>query len=251
MATLFYIICLLVASVVSTESPELPPERHDVRRGNRQYAKENYENAMARYEQALQRAPASFVAQYNLGNALFKAERYDTAEQAMRRAAADSLRTPEQSAHAVYNLGDAQFAQQKLQEALESFKQSLRLNPTDMEAKYNYAYTKWLLRNNQQNGGGGDQDQQQDQNQDQQQDGQDQQDQNQEQQQGDREQDQQPSQNEQDPPNEGEGESEQAPAGISEQEQEQMLDAIQAQEDHTQDKLKEKEGVIVRGTKNW
>ena len=41
------------------------------------------------------------------------------------------------------------------------------------------------------------------------------------------------------------------PAGISPQEQEQMLDAIQAQEDRTQDKLKEKQGVVVRGSKNW
>ena len=31
----------------------------------------------------------------------------------------------------------------------------------------------------------------------------------------------------------------------------QMLDAIQAQEDKTQEKLKEKQGVVVRGKKNW
>ena len=30
-----------------------------------------------------------------------------------------------------------------------------------------------------------------------------------------------------------------------------MLDAIQAQEDKTQEKLKEKRGVVVRGRKNW
>lgn len=30
-----------------------------------------------------------------------------------------------------------------------------------------------------------------------------------------------------------------------------MLDAIQAQEDKTQEKLKEKAGVAVRGNKNW
>lgn len=30
-----------------------------------------------------------------------------------------------------------------------------------------------------------------------------------------------------------------------------MLDAIQAQEDKTQEKVKEKQGVIVRGSKNW
>ena len=50
---------------------------------------------------------------------------------------------------------------------------------------------------------------------------------------------------------EGNGQPQPLPAGISEQEQQQMLDAIQAQEDKTQDKLKEKQGVIVRGKKNW
>ena len=39
--------------------------------------------------------------------------------------------------------------------------------------------------------------------------------------------------------------------GISPEEQERMLDAIQAQEDKTQEKLKEKAGVVVRGNKNW
>ena len=35
------------------------------------------------------------------------------------------------------------------------------------------------------------------------------------------------------------------------EEQERMLDAIQTQEDKTQEKLKEKAGVVVRGNKNW
>ena len=38
---------------------------------------------------------------------------------------------------------------------------------------------------------------------------------------------------------------------ISDREQQAMLDAIQAQEDKTQEKLKEKNGVIIRGGKNW
>ena len=41
------------------------------------------------------------------------------------------------------------------------------------------------------------------------------------------------------------------PQNFSEQEQEAMLEAIQAQEDKTQDKLKEKKGVLIRGGKNW
>ena len=242
------------------------PERSEVRRGNRQYNKGNYEKSIERYERALGAAPESFEAIYNLGNALYKAERFDKAEQTMRKAAADSLRADGERAEAFYNLGNAQFKQQKYKEALESYKQSLRLNPDDQEAKYNYAYTKRLLDENKDGGGGGndDQNQDKDQNQDQQQQGggedkQDKQD-------GDRQQDDQNQQGDdqeqqgeqQNPPQpdkgdqgDEQGEQQPVPAGISPQEQEQMLDAIQAQEDRTQDKLKEKQGVVVRGKKNW
>ena len=242
------------------------PERSEVRRGTRQYNKGNYEKSIERYERALGAAPESFEAIYNLGNALYKAERFDKAEQTMRKAAADSLRADGERAEAFYNLGNAQFKQQKYKEALESYKQSLRLNPDDQEAKYNYAYTKRLLDENKDGGGGGndDQNQDKDQNQDQQQQGggedkQDKQD-------GDRQQDDQAQQGDdqeqqgeqQNPPqpdkgdeDDEQGEQQPVPAGISPQEQEQMLDAIQAQEDRTQDKLKEKQGVVVRGKKNW
>ena len=194
----------------------------------------------------------------------YKAERFDKAEQTMRQAAADTLRTDDERAQAFYNLGNAQFKQQKYKEALESYKQSLRLNPADQQAKYNYAYTKRLIDDNEDGGGGGDDDKNQDkdQNQDQQQqgNGQDKQDGDQQQddkgqkgddqeQQGDRQQD--PSQPDKEGEGDQEGQQQPVPAGISPQEQEQMLDAIQAQEDRTQDKLKEKQGVVVRGTKNW
>ena len=244
------------------------PERSLVRKGNRQYNKGEYEASIGRYEEALKAAPGQFEATYNLGNALYKAERFDRAEQTMVQAAADSLRSDAERAEAFYNLGNAQFKQQKYKEALESYKQSLRLNPADMEAKYNYAYTKRLLDNDQNGGGGGGDNNQQDQNKDQNQDqnqnqNQDQnknknQDQNQNQNQNndpnqnpgkDQNGEQDPSKSDQDPQP---GQGQPTPSGISPQEQEQMLDAIQAQEDKTQEKLKEKaKGVVVRGKKNW
>ncbi len=154
---------LLAAAGVSAQSM---PERSLVRKGTRQYNKGNYEQAISRYEQALQAVAGQFEATYDLGNALYKAERFDRAEQTMQQAAADSLRTDTERAEAFYNLGNAQFKQQKYKEALESYKQSLRLNPSDMEAKYNYAYTKRLLDENKDGGGGGndDKDQNKDQN---------------------------------------------------------------------------------------
>ncbi len=236
------------------------PERSLVRKGNRQYNKGEYEASIGRYEEALKAAPGQFEATYNLGNALYKAERFDRAEQTMVQAAADSLRSDTERAEAFYNLGNAQFKQQKYKEALESYKQSLRLNPADMEAKYNYAYTKRLLDQDQ-NGGGGNDQQNQNQNQDQNQQNQQQQNQGQDQNQDQQNQDQNQGQQNQDrnpqdqngnPDRQEQGEGQPTPSGISPQEQEQMLDAIQAQEDKTQEKLKEKaKGVVVRGKKNW
>ncbi|WP_418425153.1 tetratricopeptide repeat protein [Alistipes sp.] len=245
---------LLAAAGVSAQSM---PERSLVRKGTRQYNKGNYEQAISRYEQALQAVAGQFEATYDLGNALYKAERFDRAEQTMQQAAADSLRTDDERAEAFYNLGNAQFKQQKYKEALESYKQSLRLNPADMEAKYNYAYTKRLLDENKDGGGGGgndDKDQNKDQNQQNQQN-QDQQnkDQQDKDQKGDPK-DQQGDQKQNPQDNKGDKGNQQGqptPSGISPQEQQQMLDAIQAQEDKTQEKLKEKQGVVVRGKKNW
>lgn len=254
------LVAALTAAVGATA--QHLPERGEVRRGNRQFHRGNYDRSIEHYEEALRTAPHNFEATYNLGNALYKAERYDKAEQTLRTASADSLRTAAERAEAFYNLGNAQFAQKRYQEALESYKQSLRLNPTDQEAKYNYAYTKHLLDQQQQ-------DQNQDQNQDQQQqqqsggegqggDQQQNQQQNQDQNQNENPQ-QQPGQQQ---PDEGEqqesddegpqGEGTSQPVGITPEEQERLLDAIQAQEDRTQEKLKERrQGAVVRGTKNW
>lgn len=260
MYKLLYIILFLFATA-GAQAQELP-ERSLVRKGNRQYNKGNYEQAIGRYEQALQAVAGQFEATYNLGNALYKAERFDRAEQTMQQAAADSLRADTERAEAFYNLGNAQFKQQKYKEALESYKQSLRLNPSDMEAKYNYAYTKRLLDQNKDGGGGGGgddkKDQDKDQNKDQNDKGQqnpnqkgDQKDQkgNPNDQKGDQNQQQNPSQG--DKEGKGDQQGQPTPSGISPQEQQQMLDAIQSQEDKTQEKLKEKQGVVVRGKKNW
>ena len=261
MYKLLYIILFLFAAA-GAQAQQLP-ERSLVRKGNRQYNKGNYEQSIGRYEQALQAAPGQFEAIYNLGNALYKAERFDRAEQTMQQAAADSLRADTERAEAFYNLGNAQFKQQKYQEALESYKQSLRLNPSDMEAKYNYAYTKRLLDQNKNGGGGGgndQKDQDKDQNKDQNQNGQgqhnpdpkgDQKDQPGEPKDQQDDQKQDPQDGKGDKGDKGDQQGQPTPSGISPQEQQQMLDAIQAQEDKTQEKLKEKQGVVVRGKKNW
>ena len=141
---------------IGSASAQKYPERSLVRKGNRDFAKERYDRSIERYTQALEAAPENFEAAYNLGGALYRTEKYEEAAKMLERIAADSTRTDQERAEAFYNLGNAQFKQEKYPEALESYKNSLRMNPADQEAKYNYAYTKRLLDQNQdQNGGGG------------------------------------------------------------------------------------------------
>lgn len=262
MRTRFYIgiAMLALASLApfAEAAAQKMPERRLVRKGNRQFGRERYDKSIDSYTRALEAAPTSFEAAYDLANAMFRAERYDTAEQTLKGIVADSTRSDIDRSEAVYNLGNTQFAQQKLKEALASYRAAMRLNPDDQEAKYNYAYTKHLLQQQEQqqqnDQNKDDQNQDQDQNKDNQQNQQNGQDDKQQEgsqnepQQGDG--DRNPQQGDEGDRNEGEGQP-QPQSGISEQEREAMLEAIQAQEDKTQDKLKEKTGVLVRGRKNW
>ena len=245
---------------IGSASAQKYPERSLVRKGNRDFAKERYDRSIERYTKALEAAPEYFEAAYDVGGALYRTEKYEEAAKTLERIAADSTRTDQERAEAFYNLGNAQFKQEKYPEALESYKNSLRMNPADQEAKYNYAYTKRLLDENKDSGGGGndDKDQNKDQNQqnkDRNQQNQDQQ--NKDQQNKDQKGDPKDRQDDgkQDPQDnkgdKGDQQGQPTPSGISPQEQQQMLDAIQAQEDKTQEKLKEKQGVVVRGKKNW
>ena len=282
--SLHIIFTVLALLCVTTLSAQKMPERGLVRKGNRLFDKERYTQSADAYQHALNHDSTSFEARYNLGNTMIRRAMADTtayadpqssaakmsqgfisqAEGLLQAAAADSLRTAEERADAYYNLGNSQFIQQKLQEALKSYRQSLVLRPDDMEAKYNYALTKKLLEQQQQQ----QQNQQNnDQNQDQQQDENQNQDQNQ---QGNNDQNQNQDKNDQsdnkqdkneDQQGGGDNEQKEQPqqpqgqkpkSGMSEEQQQQLLNAIQAQEDKTQEKLDEKKkGIIIRGKKNW
>jgi tetratricopeptide (TPR) repeat protein len=231
------IILTAIASLVFSEAfCQKMPERRLVRKGNKQYERGDFDTSLDNYARALQNDPNCFEAKCNTANGQFRKELIDKSEQTLRKLAQDSTRTDIERSEVAYNLGNTLFVQQRLEEALDCYRNAMRLNPDDKEAKFNYALTKELLKQQQNQ-------QQQQQNQDQNQD----QNQNQDQQQQQQPQDQQDKEQNQDQ-KEQEQQSEQQ---ISEQEQQAMLEAIQAQEDKTQDKLKEKKGVLIRGGKNW
>ena len=233
------VVLLLVCGEVSAQQMQ---ERGLVRKGNREFKREQFEKSVDSYQRALQHDSTCFEAKYDLASALYRTERYDKAEKTLLSIVGDSTRTELERGEVAYNLGNTQFAQQKYKEALLSYRQAMRCNPNDEDAKFNYAFTKRLIQQQEQQ----QQQQNQDQNQDQNKDNQDKQD-NQNQQ---NQQDQQQPQNQDGKEEQQEGG--QRPEGsMTPEQQEALLQAIQAEEDKTQDKLKEKKGVLIRGSKNW
>ena len=231
----YIVVALLTIFVCGEVSAQQMKERGLVRKGNRQFKREQFEKSVDSYQRALQHDSTSFEAKYDLASALYRTERYEKAEKTLLGIVNDTTRTELERGEVAYNLGNTQFAQQKYKEALSSYRQAMRCNPNDEDAKFNYAFTKRLIQQQEQ--------QQQQQNQDQNQD-------NKEQNQD--KQDQQQQQPQSQDGKEEQQQGEQRPEGaMTPEQQEALLQAIQAEEDKTQDKLKEKTGVLIRGSKNW
>ena len=240
-----YIVIALLLLVCGEVSAQQMRERGLVRKGNRQFKREQFEKSVDSYQRALQHDSTSFEAKYDLASALYRTERYDKAEKTLLGIVNDTTRTELERGEVAYNLGNTQFAQQKYKEALSSYRQAMRCNPNDEDAKFNYAFTKRLIQQQEQQ-----QQQNQDQNQDQNKDNKDNQQDNQNQQNEQKQQDKQQPQN-QDGKEEQQEDGQPQEGAMTPEQQEALLQAIQAEEDKTQDKLKEKKGVLIRGSKNW
>ena len=154
-------------------------ESSDISKGNKNYKKENYIEAEVDYRRGIEKNNKSFEGHFNLGDALFRQEKYDDAISEFRLAEGYTNDDKTKQAAIDHNIGNAQFAQQKYQEAIESYKRSLKNNPSDDNTRYNLVKALQMLQQQQQ--------QQQQQQKQQQQEQQQQEQQQQEQQQMDKE----------------------------------------------------------------
>lgn len=218
-------------------------DKADVRRGNREFRKGRFAQADIRYRKALLKDSTSLAANYNLASVQYRQGDFDGASASLAKVQ-DKAVAAGRGADAFFNAGDAALQKQDYKGAVEAFMQSLVINPDDLDAKENYIYALKKLQDQQQNGGGGDgddQDQDQDQNnQDQNQDNQDQDQNNQ-----DQDQDNQDQEKPQEQPQREE---------ISPQQAAQMLQAIQAKEKETQDKVEREKAEALKTRnreKNW
>lgn len=128
-----------------------------VEEGNRLYREGRFDEAHARYLEALEKDPESPLIRFNDGNALYRSQDFQRALEAYAEAV-ESV-DPELASAAWYNVGNALYRGQRFQEAVEAYKQALRLNPRDEDAKYNLERVLERLQQQeqQQQQGGGEQ----------------------------------------------------------------------------------------------
>lgn len=242
-----YVFAAVAVLLLSCVSAMAQADRRDVRRGNRDFRKGNYKEAEIDYRKALVKDSTSFAASYNLGNTLYRS---DDAQQARKayEALKEAAPASEYAADYYYNLGNAAVALKDWQGAVDAYMQSLLRNPGDLDAKENYIYAKEMLKNQQENQGQDNQDQDQDNEQDNDQDqgGNDGQDNQQDSQQDSQDQ----NQNGKDQQQQQQGRQ----PNITPQAAQQLLQAIQAKEKETQEKVNKEKAEAMKSRqkeKNW
>jgi tetratricopeptide (TPR) repeat protein len=204
-----------------------------LREGNREYKKGEFDQSEINYRQAVTQDENPAKAVFNLGDALYKMERYEEATEQFSKLP-ELGGTDKQVAESSYNLGNTLLKAGKIEESIEAYKRSLLSDPGNHQAKYNLAKAMEMLQQQQQND-----DQQQQQNDDQQQ----QQNDDQQQQQNDDQQQQNDDQQQQQP----------RPDQMKPEDAERLLQALSDKEKEVQEKVKEEKAraARVRTLKNW
>lgn len=246
-------LMILILALASAVTVSAQTDRKEVRAGNRAFRKGDFRKSEIDYRRAVLKDSLSVAAQYNLASSLYRQDDYEGAQKALSSIAetVSGIEAAGTKADFYFNQGDVALAQKDYASAVKSFRQSLLLRPDDMDAKENYIYAKEMLRQSQDNQGGQDGDNSQnqdDQNNQNNQDNHDNQDNNQQQNNNNQQQNNQNQQNPQDQNNAA------AEGNISRQQARQMLNAIQAKEKETQDKVKKEKAEMLKSRqkeKNW
>ena len=162
-------LCSFTSNAESTRR-----ERQLIIKGNSLYKESKFKEAQAKYEEALKINPSSAEARYNLGLSQIRQvsdysakdnKNMAAAKQNFANVAALAKTKPGLAEKANYNLGNIEFNSQDYQKAIEYYKQALRIDPNDDNARFNLRIAQLKLQNKDKDQNKDDKKDQQDQNQ--------------------------------------------------------------------------------------
>ncbi len=236
--------CLVVMVVILSNTAFGQTNRY-LQQGNQFYDQKKYKEAADDYARALKREPNNTSGLFNLGNSLYQQQKFDSSRKIMA-ATEKSTNDKKGKAAANYNIGNSYMSEKKWEDAINSYKQTLRNNPEDADAKYNLSYAQEMLKKQQEQDKQNkdqkdkDKDKQDQKNKDQKKDKQDKQDKDKKDDNGEKD-------DKNKEPKEGQNQS----SKLSQQQAENMLNTLQQQEKKLEEKINKEKGVPVKLQKDW
>jgi tetratricopeptide (TPR) repeat protein len=128
-------VCILLLLAFSAHASGQHQDTH-VRAGNSLYRQGKYDKALEEYKLSAGANAADPVINYNLGNAYFRNSRYEDAAKAFENSAGERNEASMRQ-KAFYNEGVSFSKQNKLEESIGAYKNALKLNPADQDARVN------------------------------------------------------------------------------------------------------------------
>lgn len=132
------ILALMLVSAIPTQAQS---DRSNIREGNRLFRSGKHADSEVSYRKAMEKNPRNPQAAYNLGNALF-AQKKDSAAVVAYQSGVQLETSAKRKAMGYHNMGVVCQSHKMFSEAIEAYKNALRLNPKDDEARYNLELCK-------------------------------------------------------------------------------------------------------------
>jgi Ca-activated chloride channel family protein len=239
-------ILLIFSFLIFSVAINAQTDKKFIRKGNREYSKNDFSGSEVSYRKAIDKNKQSPDAVFNVGDALYKQNKYEEAgKQFIENINLNDNR--DKKSAGLYNLGNSLLKANKVKESIDAYKGSLKLRPENNEAKFNLAYAQDLLKQ-QEEQKQKDQDKdnkKEDQNKDKKDQDQDKKDQNQDKKDADN--------NQQNDKNQDQKNQPQQQQGISKEDAQRLLNAIENDEKKVQEKVKlaKVAKTKVRTVKNW
>ncbi len=145
-------IALIALGFISLAVSPLQAQFFDVRQGNQAYKEDIFSEAEDHYNKVLNSEKENEdkkEALFNKGNAAFRQEKYEDAQKAFEQLAMNTQLEKEFRSEAFFNNGNVLAKQaegqeapdskiSKLEQAKEQYKNAIKLNPKDLQAKQNF-----------------------------------------------------------------------------------------------------------------
>ncbi len=128
--------CIVLFAVADKAAFSQKDNGEAVRTGNAYYKQQQYELAAKEYNNALALNPQDTTAKFNLASAVYRQNKQEDARKLFGGLAKEQGATA-LSAKAYYNKGVIESRQKNLEESILSYKQALRNDPADKQAREN------------------------------------------------------------------------------------------------------------------